>query len=1137
MKTILSFFLLLLPVFLWTQTVDSVAIRQVDSLIQVSRALTAKSDFEQAMKINETAEKIALEKLGRETAAYGSCCFNHGRVLDFKSDSATVTKQRLLTEAESWYLNSKTIREKVLGKEHPDYAQSVFNLGYLYRTLGNYEKSAVYFLEALKIREKVLGKENVDYAQTLHNLGMLYSNMSRYQESEAYYLEALEIREKVLGKENVDYAWTLHNLGWVYDKMGNYQESEAYYLEALEIREKVLSKKHADYAQTLHNLGLLYSKLNNYQKSEAYYLEALSIREKVLGKENLDYSWSLLGLGNLYNDFGQYEKAEGYFLETLSTQEKILGKKSVDYAHTLTNLGILCVSIGQYEKAEGYYLEAGAILEALLGRDHPDYAYIQNNLGVLYMEIGQFEKAEGYYLEAKAIWEKTLGKEHPNYAASLNNLGNLYRQTGQFEKAEEYLLEAKTIWEKILGKKHPNYATSLNNLGTLYWQTDQFGKAEGFFLEAKTIQENNLGKEHPNYATSLNNLGTLYWQTGQFEEAESFYLEAKTIREKAQSKEHPIYALYLYNLANLYREMGRYQKAETFCLELAAVNKRLLEKSLHHLSEQELYNYLTTFSKSQNLILSFTLCTGNCNLGPTCFDNSLFYKGFLLNAANQVKHLALSDSASTEKYNLLKGRRRRLATLYALPIAERDSTLVVDLESKANDLEKDLARTVVGFGEAMQQVNWQDVQAALKPGEAAIEFVHYRYHEKEASDSTMYAALVLRPGDAQPLFISLFEEKQLDSLLKTQGGRRADYVNDLYTMPERGVKPLGQPQKSLYELLWHPLEDQLAETKTIYFSPSGLLHRLNLGAIPINDEVSLADRFHLVELNSTRQLVIPAKVNVADQDAVLYGGILYDMDSTAIAAANQGYNSDLVATRGELAFSYSDSTNRGGTWTYLKSTAKEADKIETILVGAGIKTNTRKGFAATEESFKILGKNKPSPRILHLATHGFFFPDPQTEAPSLGRGLGEAESSFKISDHPMIRSGLILAGGNQAWQTGKPLHPGMEDGILTAYEISQMNLSNTELVVLSACETGLGDIQGNEGVYGLQRAFKIAGAKYLIMSLWQVPDQETSVFMETFYRHWIEGKMTIPDAFRRTQQEMRERFINPYQWAGFVLVE
>ena len=136
----------------------------------------------------------------------------------------------------------------------------------------------------------------------------------------------------------------------------------------------------------------------------------------------------------------------------------------------------------------------------------------------------------------------------------------------------------------------------------------------------------------------------------------------------------------------------------------------------------------------------------------------------------------------------------------------------------------------------------------------------------------------------------------------------------------------------------------------------------------------------------------------------------------------------------------------------------------------------------------------------------------------------------------MLRSGLIMAGGNAAWQ-GKQTLEGKEDGILTAYEISQMNLSNTELVVLSACETGLGDIQGNEGVYGLQRAFKIAGAKYLIMSLWQVPDKQTSLLMTTFYKKWLEDKMSIPNAFHAAQKELRSIGLDPYQWAGFVLVE
>ena len=220
----------------------------------------------------------------------------------------------------------------------------------------------------------------------------------------------------------------------------------------------------------------------------------------------------------------------------------------------------------------------------------------------------------------------------------------------------------------------------------------------------------------------------------------------------------------------------------------------------------------------------------------------------------------------------------------------------------------------------------------------------------------------------------------------------------------------------------------------------------------------------------------------------------------------------------------------------MPGTEREVSAIEKIIQGAGFVVSTNKAYAATEESFKNIGvNNSPSPRILHIATHGYFFPDPKMKQKYTGT-IAQNEPVFKLSNHPMLRSGLIMAGGNAAWQ-GKQSPEGREDGILTAYEISQMNLSNTELVVISACETGLGDIQGNEGVYGLQRAFKIAGAKYLIMSLWQVPDKQTSLLMTTFYKKWLEEKMMIHDAFHAAQKELREAGLDPYQWAGFVLVE
>lgn len=337
-------------------------------------------------------------------------------------------------------------------------------------------------------------------------------------------------------------------------------------------------------------------------------------------------------------------------------------------------------------------------------------------------------------------------------------------------------------------------------------------------------------------------------------------------------------------------------------------------------------------------------------------------------------------------------------------------------------------------------------------------------------------------------------------------------------------------QPELYNLIWKPLEPALQGITTLYTSPSGLLHRINLAAIRSPNGKTVGETKQLVLMGSTRQLVQPeSSTEPYSATAYLAGGIRYHSDSIAI-----GYALREAGTRGinntyNLPFPTDAIEARAGDLRYLPATASEVQEIWQSLKNARFEVRKDTGFYATEESFRQLGASEASPTLLHLATHGFFFPDPV-------RNKNTDGSVFKLSDHPMIRSGLIMAGAQEAW-AGKKVPPGREDGILTAYEISQMNLSNTQLVVLSACETGLGDIAGNEGVYGLQRAFKIAGAKYLMMSLWKVDDQKTKTFMTTFYQEWLEQKRSIPDAFRQTQQKMRKTHPNPYDWAGFILIE
>ena len=961
MRNILLVALCLAHCWLNAQTVDSVALRQVDSLIQVSRTLTGKQEFDKALEVNIAAEKLALEKLGQESAAYGNCCFNRGRVNSI---------QQNYSESEKWYLKTLAIREKAVGRQH------------LY------------------------------YANTLNTLASLYSSMDNLEKAELLYLEVLAIQEKVQGNEHPDCAGSMYALGIIYERLGNLEKAEQLYLESKTIREKTLGKEHQHYAYILHNLARFYGEMGNHEKAESIYLEIIAICEKTLGKEHFNYAVYLDGLAHLYHE------------------------------------------MGNYEKVEPLYLEAIAIFEKPQWNDYPGRAISMFNLATYYFNLGNFEKAEPLHLEAKALLEKIVGKENPNYTSALNELATLHFNIGNYEKSEPFYIEENLIQKKVLGAANSEYASSLRNL------------------------------------------------------------------------------------ANLYAAMGNYAKAEPLYTECALTNQSILEKAVRHLSERELGNYLNKFSESQDQTLSFVQLSASKKVTAACFDNALFYKGFLLQTTGQIKRMSLFNPASTEKFNLLKSYERRLAAQYTQPIADRDSITVADLEAKANDLEKELARTVAGFGQALQQVKWQEVQAALKPGEVAIEFVSYRFFRKEPTDSTMYAALILLPlpagasaeaGRAEmPQFIPLFEEREIAALFKNKGARKSDYVNTLYTNSDQTAGK----QKNLYQAIWQPLENALAGAKTVYFSPAGLLHRINFNAIPGQDGKPLADRLNLVQLGSTRQIALPQPLANAtlSPEAMLFGGIDYEPDS--LNKSPTLIPQDYASTRGGIDFEEMNSTLRGGAWGYLPWTEKEVNSLQAILKQSDLRPILYKGAEGSEEAFKNIGADGASPLVLHLATHGYFFPDPKR----LPQQAATNESAFKRAEHPMIRSGLILAGGNYTWKTGKPFRPDREDGVVTAYEISQMNLSNTELVVLSACETGLGDIEGNEGVYGLQRALKIAGAHYIVMSLWQVPDAQTQELMTAFYTNWFSRKMPIPEAFDAAQKAMRDKYEHPFFWAGFILL-
>ena len=954
---------------------------------------------------------------------------------------------------------------------------------------------------------KITNAQKPDSIQVVQTVDSLIS-VSRALTNESNFDAAIEVNktaellaQETLGALSPAYASTCFNHGRVMHAKGEYNEAEIWYLKSKDIRAQTLGTQDPSYASSLNNLGALEYENGDYNKAAYYYRKSMLIREKALGKESLEYAQSLNNLGLLYYLTGEYAQSEAYFLLALDIREKVLGKTNPQYATSLINLGALYAQKGDYGKAEPLFLQALNIRAEAFGEENAQYAIVLNHLANLHYEKGEFEKALEYALASSEIWRKTLGTEHPYYAAALCELADLYVDHGDYEKAETLYLHAIDIRSHSLPEDHPDYATSLNSLAKLYQLQGEFNKAETLYTKAIAIRKKSLGPNHIDYARSLDNIASLYQQTNRINEAAEYYLEATQI------------------------------------------NQQLVDAAAAYSSENEMQAFLQIFDASNARLTTFAQKYPNKELGKVCFNNALFYNGLLLeNARKLARAIAEADSTTQAIYLDWQGCHRRLAKRYARPIADRKK--IAEVEVEAESYEKMLMRNLPAFQETRSIPHWQEVRDQLQPEEAAIEFIHFRNYSPERKDSILYAALLLRSGWDAPKIIPLFEAREMDVFLQTDASRKADYVSNLYTIHERGIDAAHKVKKSLFDLIWRPLEKDLDSVRTLYFAPSGILHRLNLSAIPIPPSTIgvpdsiLADRYHLIELGSTRQLTNRKFNAVYQNNAVLFGGIRYDMDSTAVVAAinDLDHQQDLVS-RGASDLGLATDTPLVGQWPYLSGTAKEVTGVKSILQTNGFQTVLYMGYTATEEAFKQLGTdNVPSPRILHIATHGFFFPDPK-DSTAYRQPLDEQAVGFKTSHNPLVRSGLLLAGANQAWVNGKPLVKGMENSILTAYEISHMNLTHTELVVLSACETGLGDIEGNEGVYGLQRAFKIAGAKYLIMSLWQVPDKQTSLLMTRFYQKWLDEKMDIPTAFREAQQEMRAMGFDPYQWAGFILVE
>ncbi|MCD8202357.1 MAG: CHAT domain-containing protein [Prevotella sp.] len=886
------------------------------------------------------------------------------------------------------------------------------------------------------------------------------------------------------------------------------------------------------------SLFALSDKLNqagDYAGAISIITEVLEIQERVTGRENAGYATLLDRLASYKYRMGSYEDAISIETEALGIRERVLGKEHKDYAMSLNNLSIYISSLGNYVEAIKLGTEALEIRGRLFGRENVNYANTLNNLASYNSALGNYVEAIRLITEAMGIYENLYGKKNSYYVSSINNLARYYSLLGDYEDAIIMESVALEIFRRLSDKKDEYYAVMLNNLADYYSNIGNYEDAIQLGEEALRITEELLGKEHFNYTSLLSNLASYNAHTGNYAEALRQGAEVVEIARSILGEEHPYYALLLENLANYDYEAGEYADASECAVSVTETYSKMVRRTFSDLTANERMLYWNKYRGwYEGNLPELTYYIRDASLLAAVYDGTLLSKGLLLNSEIEMSKLIMEsgDSAVVVKYEELKSGRAlfnkiiesRYAALQSIADEIERAEYKVLLDAKIDSMEKrlemrerELMEESKAYGDYTKNlgIGWREVQARLGEKDVAIEFLSF----PAENDSIMYIALTLTKEDDVPHLIPLFENSELDRISKY------DYYNSL----------------ELADLVWKPLSEVLVGKDNIYFAPAGELHNIAIESIPCYDGDGLmSDKWNLYRLSSTRELAL-IKEKSEIRSAYLYGNLKYDTDVETLVADAGNYTGIDRSVDWETV-NIADSLDlRGSAQSFLNplpATKEEVESIDKSLKSQDVNSTLLTETCGTESSFKALTGQKPS--VLHIATHGFYWTETDAKKFGLSSMAMLNDNGYKyVEDKALTRSGLFFAGAANAFRKDAKIPEGVDDGVLTAKEISVLDLRGLDLVVLSACETGLGEITG-DGVFGLQRGFKKAGAQTLMMSLWKVDDNATQILMTEFYSNLAKGENKF-EALKEAQQYVRVtddgKYSDPRYWAAFILLD
>lgn len=1015
------------------------------------------------------------------------------------------------------------VASEAFGEDSAPATTAIFTLGQLYQALGMLSEAETQYARVLDLYGQSFDVGELDKAIVRENLASVFLSRGEYEKAEDHLLQVLETKKQLLGRSDPEVLHTMGSLAELYRRAGRYDRAGDLFQRAAQGMKEQLGTESPALFSVLANQAKLYEDTGDYQRAETLYREVWQFDRQSLGDEHPNTILDRSNLAGLYRKMGRYGEAEEMLLAVLEDAGRVFGRQHRETISAMNNLALVYENIGLYDKAEPLFSEATQLSRTVLGEKHPRTINILNNLALLHESQGLFSKAEPLYLRVLQYSSQVKGVEHPETVAARNNLAFLYMLMQKYDRADKQFRLVLDIWEKQLGETHQNTLKALNNLARVKWKRGQHEQAESLFIRALNSRRDALGQDHPDLVRSMIDLGGLYLDLKRVPEAEQLLQEALSAAERILGDKHPYTFEALNGLSDLYESRGDLSQA--LQLRVGGFERRseFLDRVLWSTGENARQGYIRLHKPEQDNYLKLLAKVNTPETARLALDVSLQRKGLLLQIASEI-HKIVQMSGSPELRELsieLRAVQKQLAakTLSGpaglTPEAFQKDLLA--LENKRNDLQSRLGRASLAYRVSSRDITVDEVLSALDTETALLDFLTYTDQQGEV------LAIVAVNDPQQGPQMTLVPLGRLMVIRKAVSVYRSMIQDE-----EVELEALRLAGNDIYKQIWKPLTPFLGDRSAVYLVPDSILHLLPFETLVDDNGRYLLETLDLRVLSTSRELVAAA-LPPAEESIFIVAGPDYNADmikdlKKKILDRRGGVNDSIrLASIGLRSLSFDK----------LTGAELEGKAIKEVSDRQQIESTIYSKREAEEQQLRRIAK---PPRILHIATHGFFLkPEESMIRRLLSLQRGARNRLPPPGDNPLLRAGLAFAGIN----ANAPFLGDIDtrnDGILTALEALRLNLSGTELVVLSACETGVGEIHAGEGVYGLRRAFQEAGVRSVISSLWPVSDLGTRYLMVRFYRELLSGR-TAKQALRTAQLAMLASDWNhPYYWAAFVIV-